>query len=38
MHLASALTLGNDLGVLVTYDDRLLQGAAALGLPTASPR
>lgn len=38
IHLASALTLGSDLGVVVTYDDRMLQGAAALGLPTASPR
>lgn len=38
IHLASALTLGTDLGVFMTYDDRLLQGAAALGLPTVSPR
>lgn len=38
IHLASALTLGRDLGVVVTYDDRMLRGAAALGLPTASPR
>jgi uncharacterized protein len=38
IHIASALTLGNDLGVVVTYDDRMLQGATALGLPTASPR
>jgi predicted nucleic acid-binding protein len=38
IHLASALTLRSDLGVVVTYDDRLLQGAAVLGLPTASPR
>ncbi len=38
IHLASALTLGNDLGVVVTYDDRMLQGASALGLHTASPR
>lgn len=38
IHLASALSLGGDLGVIVTYDDRMLQGAAALGLATASPR
>ena len=38
IHLASALALGGDLGVVVTYDDRMLQGAAALGLPTRSPR
>jgi predicted nucleic acid-binding protein len=38
VHLASALALGSDLGVVVSYDDRLLQGASALGMPTASPR
>jgi uncharacterized protein len=38
IHLAAALTLGSDLGVVVTYDDRMLLGATALGLPTASPR
>lgn len=38
IHLASALALGNDLGMVITYDDRMLQGAAALGLPTATPR
>jgi predicted nucleic acid-binding protein len=38
IHLASALTLGTDLGVVVTYDERMLQAATALGLPTASPR
>lgn len=37
IHLASAMALGSDLGVVVTYDDRMLQGAAALGLPTTSP-
>ncbi|HET9052269.1 MAG TPA: hypothetical protein VFO60_11250 [Candidatus Dormibacteraeota bacterium] len=26
------------LGVVVTYDDRMLAGAATLGLATASPR
>jgi len=38
IHLAAALALGADLGVVLTYDDRMLHGAAALGLPTASPR
>jgi len=38
IHLASALALGSDLGVVVSYDDRMLRGAAALGLRTASPR
>lgn len=37
IHLASALDLGTDLGIVVTYDDRMLAGAAALGLATASP-
>jgi predicted nucleic acid-binding protein len=38
IHLASALELGADLGVIMTYDDRMVQGAAALGLPATSPR
>lgn len=38
VHLASALDLGADLGVIVTYDDRMLSGAAGVGLPTAAPR
>lgn len=37
IHLATALALGNDLGTVVTYDQRLIRAAAALGLPTASP-
>jgi predicted nucleic acid-binding protein len=37
IHLASALALGADLGVVITYDDRMLHGAAALGLPAVSP-
>jgi uncharacterized protein len=38
IHLAAALELGGDLGVIVTYDDRMLQGAAARGLAATSPR
>jgi predicted nucleic acid-binding protein len=38
IHLAAAFELGGDLGVIITYDDRMLQGAAALGLPATSPR
>jgi predicted nucleic acid-binding protein len=38
IHLAAALELAADLGVIVTYDDRMLEGAAALGLTTTSPR
>lgn len=37
IHLAAAASLGDDLGALVTYDDRLLAAATALGLPTATP-
>jgi hypothetical protein len=37
IHLASALALGADLGVVITYDERMLECASALGLPTASP-
>jgi predicted nucleic acid-binding protein len=37
IHLASAMALRDDLLVLVTYDQRMLAGARALGLPVASP-
>ena len=37
VHLASAAALADDLEALVTYDRRLAEAAAALGLPTASP-
>ncbi|HVA26465.1 MAG TPA: type II toxin-antitoxin system VapC family toxin [Chloroflexota bacterium] len=37
IHLATAQQLGDDLGVLVTYDRRLAQAATELGLPVASP-
>lgn len=37
IHLATAAALGGDLGVLVAYDQRLLDAAAQLGLPVASP-
>lgn len=35
--LAAALSLGDHLSAVVTYDQRMMEGAAALGLPTASP-
>lgn len=38
IHLASALRLDRRLGLFVSYDRRQLEAAAALGLPTASPR
>jgi hypothetical protein len=37
IHLAAALALGPDLGVLLTYDDRLREAASAQGLRVASP-
>jgi predicted nucleic acid-binding protein len=38
IHVASALRLGGALSAFVSYDRRQLEAAAALGLPTASPR
>jgi hypothetical protein len=38
IHLASALLIRDDLEAFVAYDDRLLESAAALGMPVASPR
>jgi uncharacterized protein len=38
MHLAAALTIGPDLGVVFTYDARLKQAASELGIITESPR
>jgi uncharacterized protein len=38
IHLATALALGDDLGTVVTYDDRMAEGARQLGLPTSTPR
>lgn len=37
IHLASALTLGGDLAVVITYDHRMTSAATALGLRTAAP-
>ena len=38
IHLASALALGDDLDVLVAYDEGLLAAAAALGIGVTAPR
>lgn len=38
IHLASALSLDERLGVLVTYDRRMLAAAAAAGAPALAPR
>ena len=37
IHLATAIAMGDDLDVVVTYDKRMLEAAALLGLPTTSP-
>jgi predicted nucleic acid-binding protein len=37
VHVAAALSLGSDLGVVVTYDERLAETARSQGLETASP-
>jgi predicted nucleic acid-binding protein len=38
VHLAAVLTIGSDLGVLVTYDERLAEAARERGLVVHSPR
>lgn len=37
IHLATALELGRDLAVVVTYDERMTAGAKRLGIRTAHP-
>lgn len=37
IHVATALSLGSELDVLVAYDERLLAAAVQHGLPTAAP-
>ena len=37
LHLAAAMSLGDDLAGIVAYDRRLLEAAAEVGLETASP-
>lgn len=37
VHLASAMSLGPDLGIVFAYDSRLKQAAEALGLHVDSP-
>lgn len=37
IHLATANAARDELGVLVTYDRRMIEGAEHLGLPTSSP-
>lgn len=37
IHLATALEIAPRLGGLVTYDQRMIEAAESLGLPTTSP-
>jgi hypothetical protein len=37
IHLAAALSLGDDLDTIVTYDDRLARAARANGVATSAP-
>ena len=37
IHLATALALGDDLETIVTYDDRMVEAARLIGLPSVSP-
>lgn len=37
LHLATALSLGESLGVLIAYDKRLQDAAASCGLAVAAP-
>ena len=37
VHLASALAMGSDLGVLIAYDERLIVAARQRGVPVSSP-
>lgn len=38
IHLATAMAVGDDLDVIVTYDQRMVDAARLLGLSTATPR
>jgi predicted nucleic acid-binding protein len=38
IHLASALLLGDALGVALVYDERLMEAMQATGMPVAAPR
>ena len=37
LHVAAAMSLGPDLGVVITYDDRMLAAAGLFGLPVVCP-
>lgn len=37
IHIATAQTLGDSLGALIAYDERLLAAAGVAGIPALSP-
>jgi predicted nucleic acid-binding protein len=37
LHIAAALSLGDELSALVTYDERMAEGAGVLGVPVVAP-
>lgn len=37
IHLATAIAVGDDLEAIVTYDERMIDAARLVGLPTATP-
>lgn len=38
IHIATAMAVGDDLDLIVTYDERMVDAARLLGLPSATPR
>ena len=38
IHIATALAVGDDLDVILTYDERMIEAARLMGLSTATPR
>jgi hypothetical protein len=37
IHVATALTIGDDLDAVVTYDERMIKASSLMGIPTATP-
>jgi uncharacterized protein len=37
LHIAAALELGDELSALVTYDERMAEGASLLGIRVLAP-
>lgn len=38
IHVATAMSLGDDLEAVITYDERMAEAARLVGLPVVSPR